>query len=559
MQRWQRNVSCGFGLLAAGAAVAGGGAPVVYVGVGAGCQHVSLFAAVAAAPNNAQIRIVGNEVTLGAPLVLSGRQLRIDGGYASCGAALPTSTSVVRSIAGGGPVLAIDDGGTSFHIELFNLRITGGNHVASGGGIQTVGTGTLILSNSDAYDNQAQDGGGLSVIGDGTLLTTVELRGGSVIGGAPGAGNVATRHGGGFYCSQARVRLGDAHFLSNVAAGDGGGAALVGCEVLPLDEAGATQFSGNRARDGGGIHASAGATLLLSSTPARKVAIEGNLANEGASPQRGGGVYLEGAATRLVGHGVWIRDNRAVLGGGGLFMTSGAVATLGRGTNSCAIGDDGCSRIEGNRAANDAGSGGNGGAAQVLAGAQLTLAHTRLAGNMAGNNALLRVNGIGTMAILDNTLIVGNQTIGRLVTVENTATLDVDFTTLADNAFNGGAIEAVAGTSVALQRSILQVANGTAVTLGAGAVVAACVNTSAGVLGGDGHAPGFVSAATGHYHLSADSQNLDRCAADGNESLTDITGQRRNRDRVQVPDNIGPLDRGAFEDVDQLLRDGFES
>lgn len=558
MQRLQRNVFGGLSLIAAGAAFAGGGAPVVYVGSGAGCQHVSLFAAVAAAPDNAQIRIASGEVTLGAPLQLSGRQLRIAGGYASCGAAEPTSTSVVRSIAAGGPVLAIDDGGTSFHIELVNLRITGGNNAASGGGIQTVGTGTLVLNNSNTYDNQAQDGGGLSVVGDGTTQTTVELRGGSLIGGAPGAGNVATRHGGGFYCSQARVRLGDAHFLSNVAAGNGGGVALVGCEVLPLDEAGATAFSGNRARDGGGIHASAGATLLLSSTPARKVTIEGNLANAGASPQRGGGVYLEGAGTRLVGAGLWIRDNRAVLGGGGLFMTAGAIATLGRGVSSCVNGDDHCSRLEGNRAASDAGSGGNGGVAQVLAGAQLTLAHTRLVGNMAGNNALLRVNGAGSIAFLDNTLIVGNQTIGRLVTVENGATLDVDFTTLADNAFNGGAIEAAAGTAVALQRSILQVASGVAVTLGSGAVVAACVNTTAGALGGDAHAPGFVNPATGHYQLRADSQNLDRCASDGNEPPVDIAGLRRNLDRAQVPDNIGPLDRGAYEDVDDLMRDGFE-
>lgn len=558
MQRLQRNVFGGLSLLAAGAALAGGGAPVVYVGNGPGCQHVSLFAAVAAAPNNAQVRIASGEVTLGGTLVLSGRHLRIVGGYANCGDAEPTGTSVIRALAPGGPVLAIDDGGASFHVELFNLRITGGSHAGNGGGIQTVGTGTLTLSNSNTYGNQGQDGGGLSVVGDGTTQTTLELRGGSQIGGAPGAGNVATRHGGGFYCSQARVRLGDAHFLANTAAGNGGGMALVGCELLPLDEPGATAISGNRARDGGGIHASAGATLLLSSTPARKVSIEGNLATAGASPQRGGGVYLEGAGTRLVGAGVWIHDNRAVLGGGGLFMTLGAIATLGRGTNACTVGDDRCSRIDGNRAANDAGSGGNGGVAQVVAGAQLTLAHTRLSGNQAGNNALLRVNGAGSSVVLDNTLIVGNQTIGRLVTVENGATLDLDFTTLADNAFNVGAIEAVAGTAVALQRSILQVGSGQALTLGGGTFTAACVNTTAGALGGDAHAPGFLSAATDHYHLRADSQNLDRCAADGNEPPVDIAGLRRNLDRAQVPDNIGPLDRGAYEDVDELLRNGFE-
>lgn len=559
MQWWQRGICASGLMLVVGAVQAGGGPPVLYVGTGAGCQHASLFGAASAAPNGGEIRIAMPEVTLGASLLLSGRELRIVGGYANCGASLPTSTTVVRGTLPGVSVLTINEGAGSFHVELVNLRITGGSTAGNGGGIQTVGTGTLILSNSNTYNNQAQDGGGLSVLGDGTTQTTLELRGGSQIGGAPGAGNVATRNGGGLFCSQARVRLGDVHVLSNLAAGNGGGMALVGCEVLPLDESGGTQFSGNRARDGGAIHASGGATLLLSSTPARKVSIEANLANQGAAPQRGGGVYLEGAGTRLDGNGVWIRDNRAVLGGGGLFLTGGATAALGRGSVSCLVGDDLCSSVDGNRAANDAGSGGNGGAAQVLAGSQLTLAHTRMHGNMAGNNALLRVNGVGTTVRLDNTLLVGNQTIGRLVTVENSATLDVDFTTLADNQFNGGALESVAGASVIFQRSILQVGSGLALALGSGSVLAACVNTTAGELGGDAHAPGFANAANGDYSLRASSQNLDRCASDGNEPLVDIAGRRRSIDRAQLPNNIGPLDRGAYEDSDELLRDGFES
>lgn len=560
MQQWYRYLFAGFGLwTTAGTALAGGPAPV-YVGVGAGCQHVSLIAALAAVPDGGEIRIASTGVSIGATLQLSGRQVRIAGGYGSCTASESTGKTTIQPQFSGGPLLAISNlGPSSFDVELVNLDLTGASNPSAGGAIQTAGPGTLVLTNTHVYGNQAQDGGGLYVAGSSPMQTSVVLRRGSRIGGPGPFNNVATGDGGGLYCSQARVYLGDVEFDSNVAAADGGGMALVGCEVQTLDEPGTTSIQANNARDGGGIHASAGSTLLLASTPSRKVVIAANKAIEGAPPQRGGGIYLHGEGTRLVGAGVWIIENRAVLGGGALFMTQGALATLNRGTDACTIGDDRCVRLDGNIAGSETAVGGNGGVAQVLAGAQLALAHVRIQANSAGNNALFRVNGLGSRVSLDNALMVGNQTIGRLLTVENSGTLDIDFTTMADNQFNGGALENLAGTSVALQRSILQVPSGLAVVLGAGTVTAACVNTTAGALAGDAHEPGFVDVASGNYRLRSDSQNLDRCTADGNESATDISGRRRNIDRPQVPNNIGPLDRGAFEDVDELLRDGFES
>lgn len=560
MQQWYRHTLVGLGLCAAAAhASAGIAPPPVYVGSGAGCQHATLAAAVAATPDGGEIRVAMAELLLDASLVISNRQLRIVGGYASCSAALPTSASVLRAGVPGAPVVAIDDNiGGAFQVELVNLRITGGSTAGNGGGLSTVGTGTLTLSNTHTYGNQAQDGGGLYVDGDGAAATTVELRGGSHIG-EPGSGNLATRNGGGLYCTQARVRLGDVDINANVAAEDGGGMHLVDCEVLPLDEPGATSISANRARDGGGLHAMTGSTVLLSSTRLRKVSIDANLATEGASPQRGGGVFLTGAGTRLVGEGLWIQNNRAVLGGGGLFLTLGAQATLGRGVGACAMGDEACSRLDGNRAADQNGNGGNGGAALVLGGAQLLLAQTRIHGNQAGNNAVLRANGVGSAVHLDNVLLVGNQSGGHLLTLEASSTLDLDFATIADNQFALPAFNIAAGTTLALQRSILHAATGQSLQAGSGVVVAACINSSGGAFGGDAHAAGFTDAARGNYRLSANSQNLDRCSIDGNEPTADIAGQRRNIDRAQVPNNIGPLDRGAFEDVDEFLRDGFES
>lgn len=546
-------------LAASGAALAGGPLPVMTVGNGPGCHHATLGAALAAAGSAVEIRIAAAELTLGTAAVISDRQVRIAGGYTSCSAASPGGSSILRGTAPGAPVLAIDDdvsGG--FAVELVNLRITGGSNVASGGGIQTVGTGTLVLSNTHVYGNQALDGGGLYVDGDGAAATIVDLRGDSRIGG-PGGGNLATRHGGGLYCTQALLRLGHVRIGDNLAAEGGGGLRLVDCDVLPLEEPGDTLIAGNRAKDGAGIHAMGGSTLLLASTSTRQVAIIDNQAIEGASPQRGGGVYLTGAGTRMVGAGLWIQGNRAVLGGGGLFLTAGAMASMGRAPGICALGDSGCSRLDDNRAAQLNGSAGDGGGALVLGGSQLLLAHTRIRGNQAGNNAVLRVNGIGSTASLDNVLISGNQSAGRLLSLEASAAVDVDFLTLADNAFDSSAIQTAAGTTLALQRSILQLGAGQGAVAGAGTLTAACNNSNDAALGGDTHDPGFADPASGSYRLRPNSQNLDRCAADGNEALTDISGQPRNRDRSEIPDNIGPLDRGAYEDADELLRDGFES
>ena len=142
--------------------------------------------------------------------------------------------------------------------------------------------------------------------------------------------------------------------------------------------------------------------------------------------------------------------------------------------------------------------------------------------------------------------------------MEASAVLDADFLTLAGNTLVGAAFNLASGTTLGLQRSILQVAAGQAVAAGAGTVTAACINSNDLALGGDAHDPGFADAASGNYRLRLDSQNIDRCAGDGHEALSDLAGLPRNRDRVTVPDNIGPFDRGAYEDADELLRTGFE-
>lgn len=544
-------------LLVLATAVSGGahaGNGTLNVGSGPGCQHASLIAAVAAAAPGTDIRIAAPTIGLGATLVLGAKPIQIIGGFSSCEADTPSGHTELQPGFTGAAVIDVSG---SQPVELANLRIAGGVSPAGGGGLRKTGPGTLVLSNTQVLDNQAQDGGGLYVAGAGPASTVVDLRGDTRIG-ADGLGNLATRHGGGLWCSQARLRIGHAGIVHNRALDEGGGLHLEGCDLQPLEESGDSEIAFNLAREGGGIHATDGATLLLASDGDRKVRVHANQATEAGSPQRGGGALLSGAGTRMLASGVWWTDNRAVLGSGALSLSLGAQASFVRGT-ACAAGDDGCSRIEGNRAANAAGSGGNGGVAQVVAGATLTIMHTRLHANQAGNNPLFRINGVGSSVLLDNVLVSGQQTIGRLLTIESGAHLDADFLTLADNAHNGAAIDVQAGSTLAVQRSILQVGAGLAVVQGAGSIAAACNNASGGALGGEDHAPAFFSPASGHYRLRTDSQNLDRCASDGNEAEFDLSGLPRNRDRPGVANNIGPLDRGAYEDSEELLRSGFES
>ena len=88
---------------------------------------------------------------------------------------------------------------------------------------------------------------------------------------------------------------------------------------------------------------------------------------------------------------------------------------LGRGAGACGTGDAGCSRLSQNLAARPDGGFASGGGALVLGAAQLLLAHTRVEGNQADIEAVLRANGAGTMVRLDNVLLTGNLSSGSTI------------------------------------------------------------------------------------------------------------------------------------------------
>lgn len=355
------------------------------------------------------------------------------------------------------------------------------------------------------------------------------------------------------------MRLGATQIRGNTAATVGGGVRGVGCQLLSTMDGGDTRIDANAATEGAGIFANTESVISLQSWPGQRLSISENIAQGEASP-RGGGVYLSGAGTQFTAHGAWIENNRAQLTGAGLFITAGATATLGRGLDACAIGDDQCSRLSGNQLLGPAGTPVGSGAGAFVSSGTLNLSHTRLEGNIASSGAVLRANATAQVT-LDNVLIRANVSDARLISLEGESSLRMDFATVVDNDFVAGAISVVssAPTALELSRSIFLVPTGRSHIQGNGTTQFACLNTGeGGALGGDAHAPGFFDQEAGMYRLSAGSSNLDRCAADGNESPVDISGLPRNVDLPAIPNNVGPLDRGAYEDIEELLASGFE-
>jgi hypothetical protein len=402
-------------------------------------------------------------------------------------------------------------------------------------------------------------GGGLCVSGSGGLLG-VNLIAGTRIGGQEGSGNLA-QFGGGVYCLDARMRLGHAEIMSNAAEENGGGLFADGCEILSTAEQGDLRVEHNRARNGAGLYASGESKLTLRSQPQQKISISHNQAIVGAPPQRGGGVFLAGAGTVLGGEGVRIDNNLARSFAAGL-MLQGAEAVLTRGSASCELGDAACSSLSGNEVRDAMGVLSGSAAAALVAGSgapQLSLGQTRVVGNAAVGSILV----VGDAGLLDmsSVLIAGNESGNALLSVSGSGLLRGDFLSVADNLLPGAVLvnDSSAPQALELHRSIILIEPGSTHLSGTGSSAFSCLNTGpGGVLGGSMHDPGFAAPGDGNYRLTASSQNLDQCAVDGGESQHDIAGYPRVVDTPDAPDGSGVADRGAYEDTDQLFRDGFE-
>ncbi len=339
-----------------------------------------------------------------------------------------------------------------------SLTITGGtvndNRAgAEGGGIWN-GTGTLtvvgteVRSNTAAGNDADQGGGGLYNNGGGTIAVSGGARiSGNQATGTSGSGggilnntgatlmvmnsrvekNVANRAGGGIEDASGRAStftITDATINENRvndAPGNGGGIHIGGDGNLTIT---GSKVNRNQAgAEGGGIWNGAG-TLTVGQTIIQRNTAAGDEADQG-----GGGLYNNGSGTILLQDGTQILDNRATGtsgSGGGILNNVGSTLTIansrvkGNVANRAGGGIEDVSgaatsftitdsRIEDNQVNN---APGNGGGIHIGSDGDLTISGGMVSRNRAGAEGGGIWNGMGTLRVM-GTVVRDNSAAGN--------------------------------------------------------------------------------------------------------------------------------------------------
>jgi len=466
----------------------------------------------------------------------------------------------------GGTVVDIDANQAAQSIVVIDqFEIFGGENLTVGevGGIKVSGKSSLLLSNSEVYDNVGIDGGGLQVSGSDAvvILTDVNIR-----------NNIANVYGGGIFCTdQATVSiLGDSSINNNSADLAGGGIyATEQCDVTSNsgDTLAALQSTtgirSNEADFGGGVYLSDGATMQLEGNDEHPASVIFNIADGD-----GGGIYLEGQGTKLTGVNARIDLNVAQEYGAGFAVYDFAVVKLSRLNTPC-WDDVSCSSLSHNilMAAD-----GKGGAADIYDAAVANISQTYISNNKANLAALFNVDSASYLR-LEGNLIVDNRhwnddtdtTLMRMV--GEAAGLDFFYNTLADNTSNSVVfLDSDSQHWLSIHNSIIQHQTtldqnqNTNNLIEVDCVFLSEENSLTGNIGAvllsD---PGLVG--NGDYSLSSNSDAIDLCDEQTfvGSSYNDIMGNARGFDDPQVNNFLGPYDAGAFEyNNDVIFTNGFE-
>jgi hypothetical protein len=247
------------------------------------------------------------------------------GGILNHGGLILSDSSIVSNTASGFPVFPF---------------------LTPGGGIYSVGSGALTVTNSIISDNVGSDGGGIAFSGGGTLTVTNNVISGN------GSGR-----GGGIYAAGGIVTVSNSTINGNLGGCAEGGGIFTNARLTVIN----SNITGNESTDtfgdcirgarGGGVYSSGGAlTVITNST------ISGNLVDPPGGSGSGGGVENSGGTltvtnSTISGNSV-PPNNQGQIGGGGLANYGNLTATN--------------STISGNSAPTGGGIlNGNGGAAQI--------------------------------------------------------------------------------------------------------------------------------------------------------------------------------------------------
>jgi hypothetical protein len=565
------------------------------------CSHTTLFAAVIAASGNGPgldtIRIANTQAYTGVVLAVSGHSLRIEGGYASCGAA---SASGRTTLTGGtGTSTAISTSGTGPHtLELVNLDIanspTGGSASRLGGGLRITGNYQVTLRNTQVRNNTAARGGGIYIDAVTGTRLTLALPASSI------SDNDATIAGGGIYCTGPALidwQAGAGAVFGNAAtsngtdpdeSGSGGGAALFnGCSMTQHGGPGLTHLFGNSAvQYGGGYYLRNQARLHLVGSGQHPARISENITTlaSGGTPGAGGGIAIRDPAgsgttsealvenSAIEGNRSWQGSGVALLGGGRFLMRRTLAGSACHDARYCSSlsfnGVPGASQSA------------RAGALWAQQGARVEITGTYIEGNGALVGSALWTNG-SAVTTLDSVVLTGNHGATTLIDARDIGgggSITLAWSTVTGNSYTGsaagqrilGANQAPSAQSVRIYGSLLgePLINGiqspqllsdcvlrdpAMAALGAGPNI-----TRQGTLA----APyGLAAPASGDFHLASGSATpVDWCDISVGPRLgRDIAGNLGIVDAVAT--NLwGIRDLGAheFQDTDLIFAHGFQ-
>ena len=570
------------------------------VGVGAGCTHATVQAAVDAAVQTAETDtiLVARNTTYNAQAIsIENQSLTVIGGVATCTNFLPDGRTTLSGAGGAAaPVISIRGSG---NVSISRINLTGGDNpdpLNGGGGLFFHGSGVVRLDDMNIINNQGGHGGGLYargtssaaelIVGANVLISnnTASINGGGIaareiqltmtspesavflntaLGDDTGA-DLFGGDGGGIHCMDCQARIATATPLGtiflNTAYGKGGGLAVVGEE-----------------RDARAV--------LYTSIATRPLVIYGNQAGE-----RGGGVYVqsdfEGLPPPEFNNGqvhAWhiiIRGNTAPAGAA-VFL-KGHDDFNGESTSEfelgfvpgpgvlCAAENGPCNRITGNVAQDLQGVPSNGAILEdATAATRFRLFHVLIDENVG--RSVLRQSSRRWPSIIQRCLLTRNTVSEELIQHVDEATVTIDHCTIAGNEI-GGAHVIRAGDDIRIGHSIIWQPGKKALLDGSGGqttVANLLVNDIDGLPPqvdiSSTTNPGFMSAATGDYHLRPDSIAVDFAQYAFDPSLDipyDLDWGPREVDLPEVPNEFGPRDLGAYEMPaipDLIFKDGFET
>lgn len=517
--------------------------------------------------------------------VVDSDYVQIEGGFASCSAGISTGRSVLSGDGANpaGPVIRHSGAGKLVlrHLELRDGNATGN----TGGGVSSVTSGELVLSDVLLSNNHAALGAGLFVGGSVGEQKQVQLAGVGMVD------NIAAGSGGGLYAVNASVYIGgDAranYFIGNQAqgqladSGDGGAIHVSNSSLIvrghSLGDSGFIQANFAQ-RNGGGIYAHATDNTyvyLINDIASAPLRMQYNVAAQGGAAY----VHADGDAARatISLRNVVVERNEATQNGAAFYAFADstgtpALAQIGIDDGYATLGLPGCpAALECGSVSLNVGHG----SADIitLSGgidsgrASFAMRHGSMRNNVSGGALIFSAN---ADVLIDTSVLASNSVANNLL-VNLDGAVDIENSTIVGNSMLDQqyvVFGAVADSITLLNNIIFQPEHEVYFAFANVAVVIRDLLT--GNLGGlpDPAAnniqvtadPRFVNAGTGNFRLLVDSPAIDRSSSDlvKGPLPTDRDGATRPHmiNSSTTPNDFGAYEFGAV--MDTIFRGRFE-